>query len=93
MGCAGSHRFNFYTCVLCVFTRAKRDAAANYETAVATRGPIEEVVAALGKVRPPAYVDIGAQASGRLNRIPVCVGQAVAVGDDAHIDASHMFFD
>lgn len=44
------------------------------------RGSLEQVVTATGKIQPRAYVDVGAQASGQLNRILVRVGDRVARG-------------
>ncbi|MFH1556681.1 MAG: efflux RND transporter periplasmic adaptor subunit [Pseudomonadota bacterium] len=45
-----------------------------------TRGVIEDVVTATGKILPRAYVDVGAQASGRLDRIHVEIGDQVTAG-------------
>ena len=45
------------------------------------RGTIEDVVTATGKILPRAYVDVGAQASGRLDAIPVRIGESVRQGD------------
>ncbi len=50
-------------------------------TAVVTRGSLEETVTATGKIQPHAYVDVGAQASGQLNRILVHIGDRVKAGD------------
>lgn len=63
--------------------RANR-AAADGETPLTqevTRGTIEDVVTATGRILPVVYVDVGAQASGRLDRIPVQVGDRVTRGD------------
>lgn len=46
-----------------------------------TRGSIKETIMATGKIQPRAFVDVGAQASGRLNRIHVSVGDRVKVGE------------
>lgn len=46
-----------------------------------TRGAIADVVTATGKILPRAYVDVGAQASGRLDRIHVAIGDQVNAGD------------
>lgn len=45
------------------------------------RGLIEDVVTATGKILPRAYVDVGAQASGRLDLIHVAIGDQVKAGD------------
>ncbi len=50
-------------------------------TAEVKRGDIEETVTATGKIQPFAYVDVGAQASGQLNRILVKIGDSVKQGD------------
>ena len=41
-----------------------------YETVAVTRQDIESTVAATGKIQPRAYVDVGAQVSGQLKRLP-----------------------
>ena len=45
-----------------------------------TRGTIEEVVTAQGKLEPKQYVDVGTQVSGQLKRIYVDIGDAVTQG-------------
>lgn len=50
-------------------------------TAEASRGDIEQLVTALGKLQPRDYVDVGAQVSGQLVRLHVEVGDRVAEGD------------
>lgn len=53
------------------------------------RGDIENAVTAGGTIEPSAFVDVGAQASGQLQKIHVVVGQIVAEGDLlAEIDAT-----
>ena len=53
------------------------------------RGDVENTISAGGTIEPSAYVDVGAQASGQLQKIHVEVGQTVAVGDLlAEIDAT-----
>jgi len=53
------------------------------------RGDIENAVTAGGTIKPSAFVDVGAQASGQLQKIHVVVGQTVAEGDLlAEIDAT-----
>jgi macrolide-specific efflux system membrane fusion protein len=45
-----------------------------------TRGTIEEVVTAQGKLEPKQYVDVGTQVSGQLKRIYVEIGDTVTKG-------------
>jgi len=45
-----------------------------------TRGTIEEVVTAQGKLEPKQYVDVGTQISGQLKKIYVDIGDAVKQG-------------
>ncbi len=45
-----------------------------------TRGNIEEVVTAQGKLEPKQYVDVGTQVSGQLKRIYVDIGDTVEKG-------------
>lgn len=49
-------------------------------TAAIVPGDLEETVTATGKIQPRAYVDVGAQASGQLQRILVRVGDVVRQG-------------
>ncbi len=49
-------------------------------TEAVKRGDLEETVTATGKIQPRAYVDVGAQASGQLNRILVRIGDVVKQG-------------
>ncbi len=57
--------------------------------ATVVRGDIENAITAGGTIRPSTFVDVGAQASGQLQKIHVVVGQAVAEGDLlAEIDAT-----
>ena len=57
--------------------------------ATVVRGDIENAVTAGGTIKPSAFVDVGAQASGQLQKIHVVVGQVVAEGDLlAEIDAT-----
>jgi macrolide-specific efflux system membrane fusion protein len=46
-----------------------------------TRGTIEEVVTAQGKLEPKQYVDVGTQVSGQLKKIHVEIGDAVSNGE------------
>src|SRR5262245_18263505 len=43
-------------------------------------GSIEDVVTSQGKLEPKEYVDVGAQVSGQLKRIPVEIGDIVTPG-------------
>ncbi len=45
-----------------------------------TRGTIEEVVTAQGKLEPKEYVDVGTQVSGQLKKIYVQIGDTVTKG-------------
>jgi macrolide-specific efflux system membrane fusion protein len=45
-----------------------------------TRGTIEEVVTAQGKLEPKQYVDVGTQVSGQLKKIHVEIGDTVTKG-------------
>lgn len=66
----------------------RQPAAADLQTAEATRGDIENVVTALGNLQPRDYVDVGAQVSGQLVRLHVEIGDQVSEGDLlAEIDA------
>ena len=48
--------------------------------AVIARGDLEDLVAAVGRLEPRDYVDVGTQVSGQLRTIHVEVGQAVTQG-------------
>lgn len=63
-----------------VLLKGLHDPAADFETATVGRGTVEETVTALGKLQPSRYVDVGAQASGQLNRILVQPGDVVHQG-------------
>ena len=71
---------------------ASRDAAGDATPPLlveVVRGDVENTITAGGKIEPSAYVDVGAQASGQLEKIHVVVGQVVAEGDLlAEIDAT-----
>ncbi|HET8564289.1 MAG TPA: biotin/lipoyl-binding protein, partial [Candidatus Binatia bacterium] len=45
-----------------------------------TRGTIEEVITAQGKLEPKEYVDVGTQVSGQLKQIHVKIGDTVKKG-------------
>jgi macrolide-specific efflux system membrane fusion protein len=50
-------------------------------TAVVSRGPVDEVVLALGTLEPSSMVRVGAQVTGQINAVHVQVGQTVNAGD------------
>jgi macrolide-specific efflux system membrane fusion protein len=52
-----------------------------YEFVAVTKGTVEEVVTAQGKLEPKEYVDVGAQVSGQLKEIHVEIGDVVKKGD------------
>jgi len=54
--------------------------AAGFATAKVTRGDVQETVLALGVLAPCQYVDVGAQVSGQLVKLPVALGDAVKQG-------------
>lgn len=63
--------------------------AANYLTAKAERGDIQNLVNATGILQPRDYVDVGAQVSGQLKKLYVEIGNQVKAGDLlAEIDAT-----
>ena len=51
-----------------------------YDTVPVTRADIESSVTALGTLQPSQYVDVGAQASGQINKIHVNAGDEVQEG-------------
>jgi macrolide-specific efflux system membrane fusion protein len=57
------------------------DPLSGYEFQTIKYGKIENTVAAIGKIRPKEYVDVGAQTSGQLKRILVKPGDKVHEGD------------
>jgi macrolide-specific efflux system membrane fusion protein len=50
-----------------------------------TRGNIEEVVTAQGKLEPKEYVNVGAQVSGQIQKLFVDIGDTVKIGDQIAI--------
>lgn len=67
----------------------RNDDAAAWVTVNATRGDVERLVTAQGRIQPRNYVDVGAQVSGQLKILHVDVGDQV-VKDQllAEIDAA-----
>ncbi|TCK31109.1 macrolide-specific efflux system membrane fusion protein [Ancylobacter aquaticus] len=57
------------------------DPAATLVTARVERGDVEEAVLATGTLKPVKLVAVGAQASGRITRVPVTLGQQVKAGE------------
>src|SRR5919109_2033114 len=63
------------------YARAARNPEKDSVRAVAiTRGTIEEVVTAQGKLEAKQYVDVGTQVSGQLKKIHVDIGDTVSKG-------------
>ncbi len=64
------------------YMNGKKDTgAATANTVEVTRGRIETVVTAQGKLEPKDYVDVGAEVSGQIKKMHVDVGDAVKSGD------------
>ena len=51
-----------------------------YQTQAVTRGDVEATVTAIGTLQPRSYVDVGAQVSGLIQRLPVAPGSVVKKG-------------
>ena len=49
-------------------------------SSAATRGDIEDTIAALGSIQPREFVDVGTQVSGQLRRLLVNLGDTVKAG-------------
>lgn len=60
---------------------AQRPRQENLVPITVTRGTIEEVVTAQGKLEPKQYVDVGTQVSGQLKKIHVDIGDTVHKGE------------
>ena len=61
--------------------------ASGYATIKVARGDIQETVSALGVLVPSQYVDVGAQVSGQIIKLPVTLGDTVKQGQPvAEID-------
>jgi macrolide-specific efflux system membrane fusion protein len=61
--------------------RQHADKLASVTTATVVYGDVEDTVTALGNLQPLNYVDVGAQVSGQLDRLPVDYGTVVKKGD------------
>lgn len=57
------------------------DATSTLMTAKVARGEVEEAVLATGTLKPAKLVAVGAQASGRITRVAVALGEQVKAGD------------
>lgn len=85
----GPRRWPLWTLVIAafvaaaLFARAKLsdNAGARLATAPVTIGDIEQTVLATGTLKPVKLVAVGAQASGRLVKLNVQLGQTVKTGD------------
>ncbi|MGE0094573.1 MAG: efflux RND transporter periplasmic adaptor subunit [Alphaproteobacteria bacterium] len=64
-----------------LYAPANDAGAANLVAQPVVLGDIEETVTALGALQPLEYVDVGAQVSGQLKKIPVAIGDQVRAGD------------
>lgn len=51
-----------------------------YQTQAVARGDVESTVTAIGTLQPRSYVDVGAQVSGLIQRLPVAPGSVVTKG-------------
>jgi len=63
-----------------VYWRSQTAKAGRFATVKVGRGDIRETVSALGVLAPSQYVDVGAQVSGQLIKLPVALGDAVKQG-------------
>jgi macrolide-specific efflux system membrane fusion protein len=71
-----------------LWTSGAPESASRPLLATAAIGDIEQVVTAAGTLEAAAYVDVGAQVSGQLEKLHVRIGQPVAAGELlAEIDA------
>lgn len=64
-----------------LFIFSSKETDTHIQTAIATKGDIENVVTATGKLEPREYVDVGAQVTGQLNKLHVDIGDVVKKGD------------
>jgi membrane fusion protein, macrolide-specific efflux system len=62
------------------YSSAAQDQQQTVRPVAVTRGTIEEVVTAQGKLEPKQYVDVGTQVSGQLKKIYVDIGDMVTKG-------------
>lgn len=81
----------FVMCIIAgwFFYQNKNVSVPQYATATATLRDLQDTVLAGGQVHAEELVDVGAQATGRVNKLYVQLGQRVQKGDViAEIDAS-----
>src|SRR5207249_2007823 len=77
-----------------VFSRFGRSNAAQFQTALVTRGPITQAVTATGTLNPVVNVQVGSQVSGNIQKLfvdfnsQVKAGQVVAQIDSALFQAT-----
>jgi macrolide-specific efflux system membrane fusion protein len=62
------------------YKNSRQDPQDNFRPITVTRGNIEEVVTAQGKLEAKQYVDVGTQVSGQLKKILVDIGDTVKQG-------------
>ncbi|HBU30682.1 MAG TPA: efflux transporter periplasmic adaptor subunit [Thiobacillus sp.] len=62
------------------YWRNQASQASEYATVKVARGDIQETVSALGVLVPSQYVDVGAQVSGQIIKLPVTLGDTVKQG-------------
>src|SRR5215471_2184869 len=63
------------------YAGAQKTQADSLRPITVTRGTIEEVVTAQGKLEAKQYVDVGTQVSGQLKEIHVDIGDTVTKGE------------
>src|SRR5262252_10899103 len=61
-------------------TAARKPDKQSLSPVTVTKGTIEEVVTAQGKLEPKQYVDVGTQVSGQLKKIHFDIGDSVTKG-------------
>lgn len=66
---------------VCLALRSGKDDGPEVGVAVVTRGDIEATVPAAGRIRPIVEVEIAAEVSGEIVRLPVREGMKVRAGD------------
>lgn len=64
-----------------LYSKSDTKESQTLKTALVERGDIENVVTATGKLEPREYVDVGAQVTGRLEKLHVDIGDSVKKGD------------
>jgi HlyD family secretion protein len=80
--------------IAAVIRQCRQSGAANYQTAIITRGPITQAVTATGTLNPVVNVQVGSQVSGNIAKLfadfnsEVKAGQVVAQIDPALLQAT-----